>query len=150
MKTSPTGLALIQRFEGFSARAYRCPAGYWTIGYGHLCAPDHPTVSEAEAEVLLIKDVRIAERAVVRLISRALTQNQFDALVSFTFNLGSGALQRSRLRQVVNRGDDERVGQELLRWVYAGGKPLKGLVLRRQAEVALYALEVETDAKLGS
>lgn len=138
MRSSATGLSLIKRYEGFSATPYQCPAGYWTIGYGHLCAADHPPMSEAQAEEALRNDVTTAERAVQRLIARSLRQSQFDALVSFTFNLGAGALQRSRLRQVINRGEDESVPREFMRWVFAGGRPLKGLKARRQAESALY------------
>ena len=80
----------------------------------------------------------IAERAVLRLIKVPLTDGQFDALVSFTFNLGSGALQRSTLRRKVNREEHEEVPAEFLRWVWAGGRKLRGLVRRRAAESVLY------------
>ena len=98
-------------------------------------------VTQAEATELLRKDVRIAERAVLRLISVPLTDGQFDALVSFTFNLGAGALQRSTLRRKVNCREHESVPAELLKWVRAAGKRLPGLVRRRQAEGDAYVSE---------
>ncbi|MBN8542806.1 MAG: lysozyme [Alphaproteobacteria bacterium] len=97
------------------------------------------TVNEAFYRIdALRKDLRVAEQAVMRLIHVPLTQNQFDALVSFTFNLGSGALQRSTLRRKINRGEHEAAAREFSKWVFAGGKRLSGLVRRRQAEGKLY------------
>jgi len=120
-----------------------CPAGYPTIGYVHLVTEANKEqfldgVDEDEALELLRKDVAVAERAVLRLITVPLTQGQFDALVSFTFNLGSGALQRSTLRQKVNREEHDDVPAEFMKWVWAGGRKLKGLVKRRKAEAAIY------------
>ena len=142
MQISETGLALIRRFEGFAPAPYRCPAGYWTIGYGHMLA-DHPdprrAISRDKAEQLLVQDVRISESAVTALITVSLRQHQFDALVSFTFNLGSGALQRSTLRRRVNAQAHAEVPEQFLRWIYAGGRALPGLLRRRHAEAALYA-----------
>lgn len=118
---------------------YLCPAGYWTVGYGHLLQKYEPMqMTEAEASLLLLADMRFAEAAVERLIQTPLTQPQFDALVSFTFNLGAGALQRSTLRRKVNRGEHHEVPAELEKWVFAGGKRLSGLVARRKAEADLY------------
>ena len=136
------GLDLIKRFEGFSAVPYRCPGGYSTIGYGHLVQagevfPAHG-ISKAKAEELLRQDVHIAEKAVLRLIRVSLRPGQFDALVSFTFNLGSGALQRSTLRRRVNDSDHDAVPAELTRWVWAGGRKLPGLIRRRKAEIICY------------
>lgn len=141
---SKDGLNLICRFEGFSPVIYICPAGYPTIGYGHLITEANKEqfldgVDEDEALELLRKDVAVAERAVLRLISVPLTQGQFDALVSFTFNLGSGALQRSTLRRKVNREEHDDVPAEFMKWVWAGGRKLKGLVKRRKAESIIYA-----------
>ena len=138
------GLNMIKRFEGFSPTMYICPAGYPTIGYGHVVLAHEQVqfaagITQAEATELLRKDVRIAERAVLRLISVPLTDGQFDALVSFTFNLGAGALQRSTLRRKVNRSEHEGVPAELMKWVWAGGRKLPGLVRRRQAEGLSYA-----------
>lgn len=141
MRTSHAGLTLIKRFEGFSARPYRCPAGYMTIGYGHVVLPGEvweDAIDEDAAGRLLAVDVMVAERAVMRFIDAIKEQARFDALVSFTFNLGAAALQRSQLRQAVNRGDDEAAARQWVRWVYAGGRVLPGLVARRQAELGLY------------
>lgn len=140
---SKQGLELICRFEGFSPIIYICPAGYPTIGYGHLITEANREqfldgVDEDEALELLRSDVGKAERAVLRLIAVPLTQGQFDALVSFTFNLGSGALQRSTLRRKINREEHADVPAELGKWVWADGSKLKGLVKRRKAEAILY------------
>ena len=142
---SKDGLDLICRFEGFSPVIYICPAGYPTIGYGHLITEANKErfldgVDEDEALELLRSDVGKAECAVLRLISVPLTQGQFDALVSFTFNLGAGALQRSTLRRKVNREEHADVPAELMKWVWAGGRKLKGLVKRRKAEANLYSV----------
>jgi lysozyme len=140
MRASAACLSLIKRFEGFSATAYYCPAGYLTIGYGHVLSAENAVsaISESDAEILLMHDIRYAERAIARLISSSLTQGQHDALVSFTFNLGAGALQRSSLRRKINAGLHEEVPTELMRWVLVDGKKLAGLVRRRQAEANLY------------
>ena len=140
------GLNLIKRFEGFSPTIYICPAGYPTIGYGHVVLAHEREsfdagITPAQATELLRKDAGIAERAVLRLISVPLTDGQFDALVSFTFNLGAGALQRSTLRRKVNRGEHESVPAELMKWVWAVGKRLPGLVRRRRAEALAYSSE---------
>jgi len=144
MKTSEQGLALIRRFEGFSPKPYRCPAGYLTIGYGHM-VKEHEHydngISEQEAALLLKEDAGIAERAIMRLISAPLTQPQFDALVSFTFNLGAGALQRSTLRRKLNRFEYDEIPQELSKWIWAGGQRLAGLIYRRKAEAEMFKLK---------
>lgn len=139
------GLALIKRFEGFSATPYLCPAGWWTIGFGAVRGPDGQPVTAATAPVteeaaegFLRRDVALAERAVLRLISVPLADGQFDALVSFTFNLGAGALQRSTLRRKVNREEHGEVPMEIMRWVWGGGRRLSGLIRRREAESCLY------------
>ena len=138
------GLALIERFEGFAPEIYVCPGGWPTIGYGHVVR-DHERerfvdgIDGATADELLRCDVEVAERAVLRLICVPLEDGQFDALASFAFNLGAGALQRSTLRRKVNREEHAAVPAEFRRWVWAGGRRLKGLVRRREAEGALYA-----------
>lgn len=132
------GLELIKQYEGFSPVIYRCPAGYDTIGYGHLIRQGEDFaegISPLWAEELLRRDVAESEHAVLRLIAVPLTDGQFDALVSFTFNLGAGALQRSSLRRAINRGEYDEAPEQLRRWVYANGKRLKGLVRRREAEI---------------
>lgn len=142
---SENGLDFIQRFEGFSALPYRCPAGYWTIGYGalrdltgQLVTADTTAVSESEARILLARDAVVAASAVRRLIAVPLSQGQVDALVSFTFNLGAGALQRSTLRRLINNGEYDRAATEFPKWVWAGGHKLPGLARRRKAEQVLF------------
>jgi len=136
---------LVKRFEGFCrvpkndpARAYPyvCPAGYHTIGYGHLCKPDHQPITEAEAEVYLALDLMTALAATIRYCPVLATESEsrLAAIVDFTFNLGAGRLQTSTLRRRINQRDWANAGQELRRWVYGGGKVLPGLVKRREAE----------------
>lgn len=139
LRTSDAGIALIKRFESFCATVYRCPAGKPTIGYGHVVLPGEQfgTITEADAIDLLRRDLAVAEAAVRRLISVPLTQSQFDALVSFTFNVGEGALEKSTLRRRINEGNWALAKHELLRWVYADGKKLKGLVVRREEEARM-------------
>jgi lysozyme len=135
------GIDLIKRFEGFSRTVYFCPAGYPTIGYGHVVKPYEDFsagIDETQAEELLRQDAVIAERAVLRLINVPLTDGQFDALASFTYNLGGGALQRSTLRRKINREEHADVPEQFMRWIWAGGRKLKGLVRRRAAETQFY------------
>ncbi len=141
------GFDLIKQFEGFSSQIYLDVAGLPTIGYGHLLRAGEAElfkngITELVAQALLIKDVLHAEQAVLRLITVPLTNGQFDALVSFTFNLGAGALQRSTLRRKINRGDHADAPAEFMRWVWASGKKLKGLVKRRCAEANIYRFAV--------
>jgi len=140
---TPAGLSLICKFEGFSEFIYTCPAGYPTIGYGHVVLPIEYNkfaagIDEPEARVILQEDAYIAEKAVLRLVKVPLNDNQFSALVSFVYNLGSGAFQRSTLRQVINRGEHSAAPKQFMRWIYAGNTPLKGLISRRQAEAQMY------------
>lgn len=137
---TPTGLALIQAFEGFSARVYLDVAGIATIGYGHVIkkGEQFSIITRGEAEILLRQDIAEAERAVCRLITIPLKDGQFDALVSFTYNLGAAALQRSTLRRKINRGEQDSIPHEFRRWVYAGGKQWPGLLRRREAEIQRY------------
>lgn len=142
MQTSSVGLKLIKQFEGFSAVPYLCPAGWWTIGYGHVIRPFERSklqfVESEQAERLLAEDIQSAEVGIARLIKAPVNQHQYDALVSFTYNVGVAGLQRSTLRRVVNRGDHEAVPGELMRWVWGGGRKLPGLARRRLAEGNLY------------
>ena len=139
---------LAKRFEGFHrvpkhdpgrAHPYVCPAGYWTIGYGHLCDPRHPPINEVEAEAYLAQDLQTALNATLRFCPVLATQleGRLAAITDFTFNLGAGRLQVSTLRRRINQRDWIAAGQELRRWVYGGGKVLPGLVARREAEVDL-------------
>ena len=141
---SQDGLALVRRFEGFSPTIYLCPAGYPTIGFGHVVQEQERArlagvISKEDAESLLARDLETAERALLRLIKVPLTDGQFDALCDFAFNLGSGSLQRSTLRAKVNRGENADAPPEFLKWTRGGGRVLPGLVRRRQAEANLYA-----------
>jgi len=141
-------IGLAKRFEGFHrvpradpgrAHPYVCPAGYWTIGYGHLCDPKHPPITEAEAEGYLAADLRTALNATLRYCPVLATEpeGRLAAIVDFTFNLGAGRLQTSTLRRRLNQRDWPSAASELRRWVYGGGKVLPGLVIRRAAETAL-------------
>lgn len=136
MNISEDGLDIIRDSEGLSYTAYTCPAGKLTIGYGHTgkdVTPDM-VIDIFEANALLRKDVAWAEAAVERLVEVPLTQGQFDALVSFTFNVGSGAFGKSSMRRVLNGGDYEAAANWFPRWVHSGGKVLPGLVTRRERE----------------
>lgn len=137
---------LAKRFEGFERKAkrgteitaipYVCPAGFWTIGYGHLCDPKHPPITEAEAEIYLARDLMTALNATLRYCPVLVTEpeERLAAIVDFTFNLGAGRLQTSTLRRRINQKDWPSSVSELRRWVYAGGRVLPGLVARRVAE----------------
>lgn len=131
---------LMKHFEGYSSKAYKCPAGVWTIGYGHTGTVDERgmTITMEEALELLERDALIAEQAVERLIDVSLQQYQFDALVSFTMNLGQGNLERSTLRKLLNEGDYEGAANEFPKWRMSNGKPLLGLERRRAAEKLMF------------
>lgn len=139
MRTSAVGINLIKRWEGFRSKAYLCPANVWTIGYGHTkTAKQGQVISELQAKSLLIRDLAEYEQAVNEMVIVPLTQNQFDALVSFTFNVGTGAFSRSTLLKVLNRGEYEKVASQFGRWVNGGGRKLPGLVNRRKEERKLF------------
>ena len=141
MRTGEVGVELIKKYEGFSAKPYLCPANVPTIGFGstrwfdgYRISMDSRTISRDDATRLLQMELHHIESAVPRLIKAPLTQNQFDALASFTFNLGSGRLQSSTLRAKINRLDYEGAADEFPKWRKAGGKVLAGLVKRRAEE----------------
>ena len=147
MEMPQAAIDLAKRFEGLCwvpksdpvrAYPYVCPAGFWTIGYGHLCEPTHPPITEAEAEVYLARDLQTALAATLHYcpVLAAEPEGRLAAIVDFTFNLGAGRLQTSTLRRRVNQQDWTAAAQELRRWVYGGGKVLPGLVTRREAEVS--------------
>ena len=146
MKISQNGINLIKRFEGVCYKPYKCPAGLWTVGIGHLIEGGKSlpkswdrTFTESEVDAILRKDLIRFERGVTMLfpVSYRFTQGMFDALVSFAFNGGVGLLQRSTVRSALLRGDKEMAGQSLLKYCRGGGKILRGLQLRRQAEYKL-------------
>ncbi len=145
MHLSARGLALLKQFEGCKLTPYKDSAGLWTIGYGHLIGDGKSLpegakykLTQKQADLLLKYDIIPREKAVVRLCPVKLTQNEFDALVSFVYNLGAGALQRSTLRQKLNRGDKIGAAKVLLKYNRAGGKVVNGLVKRRLAEYKLF------------
>jgi lysozyme len=161
MKVSETGLNLLKHHEGFMKKPYQCSANIWTIGYGHALYPDQMRIpstpegmakrkafplrpednrvwSKEEIGELLVKDVVRFERAIERYISIPLRQCEFDALISAVYNLGPGWLQRSPVRQALNRGDKKGAMEQLLKYNKGGGKVLKGLDTRRKDEVALF------------
>ena len=140
-QVTQAGIDLIRHFEGYSAYIYLDSAGLRTVGTGHLIRPSESfsePITEQEAEELLKKDLWTAERAVLRLIRVPLEDNQFNALVSFTFNLGGGSLQRSALRSRINRFEYESVSCEMKKWIFAAGKKSKGLLRRRIAEGIMF------------
>ena len=155
MTISEVGIQLIKSFEGCHNSPYRCPAALWTAGYGHVLYPDqarlktperasyplkpeHNRVWDAdEIDSLLEKDLERFEAGVLRLCPAAVDR-QLDALVSFSYNCGLGSLQSSSLRMKYNRGDYDGAADEFLKWNKAGGKVLRGLERRREAERALF------------
>ena len=147
MKTSDRGIALIKHHEGVRLAAYPDPGKGWaipTIGYGHTSAAGPPAVykgmkiTQAGADAILRQDLAKFERYVTDAVKVPLSQNEFDALVSFTFNLGPGNLRSSTLLKKLNAGDRAGAADEFLKWTKAGGKTLPGLVKRREAERALF------------
>ncbi|RJQ54006.1 MAG: lysozyme [Desulfobacteraceae bacterium] len=148
-----SGLKLVKGFEGCELKSYRCPAGVWTIGYGHTknVVPDQ-TITEEEAEELLRSDMEECAECVDRSVKVPLTENQFSALVSFVFNLGTGSFQTSTLLKKLNAGDYDAIPMELARWVKATDpgtgvkKTLPGLVRRRAAEAELWLTKSDPKA----
>ena len=141
MKINEKGLDLIKSFEGLRLEAYLCPAGVWTIGYGHTKGVKKGMkITKEKADELLMEDLQKFQKGVEKLTSKVeLTDNQFSALVSFAFNLGLGNLENSTLLKKVNRNpNDETIRNEFMKWIYAGGKPLEGLKRRRKHEADLY------------
>lgn len=140
-RVNQAGLDLIKSFEGLRLAAYRCPAGVWTIGYGHTGPNVKPglRITLAEAEALLKGDLDRFESGVESAIGPAsTTANQFSAMVSLAFNIGLGAFQRSTVLRMHRAGNRQRAAAAFLLWVKGGGRTLPGLVRRRTAERALY------------
>lgn len=140
MKLNSAGYDLIKRFEGCKLIAYKCPANVWTIGYGHTKdVRQGDKISQHQADIMLGYDVEIFENYVNDLIKGCkCTQGQFNALVSFAFNLGNGNLKTSTLLRKFKAGDYEGAAKQFLRWNIAGGKVLDGLTRRREAEEAMF------------
>ena len=156
MKVSQKLINMVKHHEGVRVRPYRCPALLWTVGVGRVIDPTHigvkfedrknlpipagwdRTLTMAEVDELLQQDLRRFEAGVLRLCPTGLNQSRFDALVSFSFNVGLGNLQRSTIRMRHNRGDYDGAAEAFLMWTKAAGKVLQGLVKRRQDERAMY------------
>ena len=156
MNVSAKALKVIKHHEGLRFNPYRCPAKLWTIGVGHVLYPeqgklkiddrdayplrpeDNRKFSVEEVDAILAADLQRFERGVEKFVPVPLTQGQFDALVSFSFNVGLGTLQRSTLRAKLNRNDKDGAADELLKYCLAGGKILKGLQNRRIDERAMF------------
>ncbi len=139
LRTSPKGIALIKEFEGCRLSTYLCAAGVPTIGYGHTAGVAlGMTITLAQAEAFLREDLRKFEKGVSEALTHPVTQSQFDALVSFSYNLGVGALKKSTLLRLLNQGRTEEAAGEFLKWNRAGGKVLTGLTRRRQKEKELF------------
>ena len=163
MKVPKQCIEMIKHHEGVRTKPYRCPALLWTVGVGHVIDPNHIRVkfedrknialpdewnrvlSMAEVDRILAEDLANFERGVLRLCPTGLTQGRFDALVSFSFNVGLGNLQRSTIRMKHNRGDFEEAAEAFMQWTKAGGKELPGLVKRRKDEKALYSTASQTE-----
>lgn len=144
MTTSENGRRMIESFEGLKTTAYQDMVGIWTIGYGHTGGVvSGQTCTAAEADALLAKDLKDAESCIAMKVNVTLSQHEFDALVSFTFNLGCGAFSGSTLRKLLNEGDRDGASKEFTKWIHAGGKVVAGLVTRRtrEQEVFLYGYD---------
>ena len=140
MKIGTKGLEMITHFEGLELNAYQCAAGVWTIGYGHNKGVQKGMViSEDTANEMLVEELNEYENYINTLVNVELNQNQFDAMVSWVYNLGGGNLKASTLLKVLNAGDYAGVPAQMMRWNKAGGKVLEGLTRRRQAEADLFA-----------
>lgn len=138
-KIAKPGLDLIKHYEGFRADAYRCPANVWTIGYGHTKGvKEGDKVTRDGGTKFLQEDVKDAEDGVKNFVSVDLTQNQYDALVSFIFNLGTGNFVKSTLLKKLNARDYAGCAGQFGLWNKAGGKVLDGLVKRRASELRLF------------
>ena len=139
MEISQEGLSLIKKFEGCKLQSYKCAAGVWTIGYGSTNGIEEGMeISQERADMLLLEDVEVFEKAVNELVEVPLEQNQFDSLISWTFNLGPTNLKNSTLLKVLKNKNYDEVPTQIKRWNKAGGKVLQGLIRRREAEALLF------------
>ena len=139
------GINLVKSFEGKSLKIYRCVGGVISVGYGSTrgwdgrpLRMDMEPITDSEAEDLLRRDLKLSERWVSKLIKTEISDNAFSSLVSFTFNVGAGALQRSTLRMKLNRGEIEGAANEFPKWKFANGRAYAGLLRRRYSEQKLF------------
>ena len=143
MNVSQNCVELIKHFEGFEDTAYLCPANVWTIGYGRTRnVKEGDRITEAQAERDLLEELEEFKHQVLHSVKVELTQNELDALTSWTYNLGVGNLKSSTLLKKLNAGNKSEVPAEMVRWNKANGKVLAGLTKRREAEAELWAKEV--------
>ena len=139
MKISQEGISLIKKFEGCELTAYQCSAGVWTIGYGHTKGIEEGMeITQQEAEDMLVEELHEYENYINDNVTAPLSQNQFDAMVSWVYNLGPANLKSSTLLKVLNAGDYDGVPAQIKRWNKAGGVTLEGLIRRREAESLLF------------
>ena len=139
MKISSNGIELIKIFEGLELEAYKCAAGVWTIGYGHIKGVhEGMNITEDTANKMLMEELVEYENYIDQAVTVPLAQCQYDAMVSWVYNLGNGNLTSSTLLKVLNSGDYDGVPAQMMRWNKAGGKVLEGLTRRRQAEADLF------------
>ena len=139
MKTSAEGISLIKKFEGCELYAYQCSANVWTIVYGHTKDVEPGMqITQEDAEQMLVDELHEYENYINEYVTAPLSQNQFDAMVSWVYNLGPANLKASTLLKVLNAGDYEGVPAQLKRWNKAGGEILDGLIRRREAEARLF------------
>ena len=140
MNISQKGIDLIKKFEGCRLTAYKCPSNVLTIGYGHTGSDVYigKRITQEEADKLFSMDLKIHENNVNKLVKVSLTQNQFDALVSFEFNIGYGQFSKSTLLKLLNEKKYKESAEQFERWVYSNGKVLQGLVKRRTEEKNLF------------
>jgi len=139
LKISQEGISLIKKFEGCELTAYQCSAGVWTIGYGHTKGIEEGMeITQQEAEDMLVEELHEYENYINDNVTAPLSQNQFDAMVSWVYNLGPANLKASTLLKVLNAGDYDGVPAQIKRWNKAGGVTLDGLIRRREAESLLF------------
>lgn len=142
MKISNFGYTLIKHFEGLRLNAYKCSAGVWTIGYGHtLNVREGDVITEDDAHMLLEQDLKYTVSVVDEYVSVPISQGMFDALCSFTFNVGSGAFRSSTLLKLLNAKEYDKAAQEFDRWIYVGGQVSNGLKNRREMEKILFKMD---------
>ena len=140
MKISSNGIELIKVFEGLELEAYKCAAGVWTIGYGHIKGVhEGMNITEDTANKMLMEELVEYENYIDQAVTVPLAQCQYDAMVSWVYNLGNGNLTSSTLLKVLNSGDYDGVPAQMMRWNKAGGKVLEGLTRRRQAEADMFS-----------
>jgi len=139
MNISQEGISLIKKFEGCELEAYKCAAGVWTIGYGHTKnVKENDVITKEEAESMLVHELQEYCNDVDIAVKVDLKQNEFDALVSWTYNLGPTNLNSSTMLRVLNEGKHDDVPTQIKRWNKAGGEVLKGLIRRRNAEALMF------------